>query len=237
VVWPPRACVDEDVGWLHVPVHEPGRVRRVKRRRDRGQQERGPLGRKRPLPVHHRAQVATGHIPHREIQDPVGLAGPVDGDDVRMVNRRGRQRLPDEPLTELAVPGQRRRENLQRDCPAQPLVPGPEHHGHSTGPDPRFQVIPGHHRPRRQPGKQPAGLPGRRLAGHPHLPLRPTVTAPIMAVAHAPRDGIEHVAADLAVPPACTGTATTPPADLPGRRPAPFLRGAAPSWAVCTSGG
>ena len=41
-------------------------------------------------PAQQRPDVPAGHIAHRDEQDPVGLAGLVDRDDVRIVDRRGR---------------------------------------------------------------------------------------------------------------------------------------------------
>src|SRR5262249_30914328 len=102
------------------------------------------------------------HVPHRDIENAVRLVRRVHGDDVGVVDGYRGPRLANEPLTELPVPGERRREDLQRHGPPEPHVLGAEYDGHSPGPDPLLHSVSGYHGTRSQP---PAEAP-RRLPGH-----------------------------------------------------------------------
>ena len=59
-------------------------------------------------------QVDALHEPHRDVGHAVLFAGPVDGDYVRVVDRRGEARLSYESLPEALLVGQVRRNELQR---------------------------------------------------------------------------------------------------------------------------
>jgi hypothetical protein len=95
-----------------------------------------------PLPVQHPPQVPALHEPHRDEQRAFGLAGLVDRDDVRVIDRRRRPGLGDEPAPERRVCGQCRGEDLQGHQPAQPLVAGTEHQPHPAHPDLGLQPVP-----------------------------------------------------------------------------------------------
>jgi hypothetical protein len=104
----------------------------------RGVQGRGHLGDERgrtsrpehTLPLQQSPQVTAADELHRDEQHAAYLAGVVDRDHVRVIHRGGRARLSDEATSEGTVGRQRRREDLQRDQPVQPLVAGPVHHAH-----------------------------------------------------------------------------------------------------------
>jgi hypothetical protein len=65
-------------------VHEPGRVRRVERRRYLRYQRGGPAGLQPPAgPPDQRRQVTARHEPRRDVQQALGLAGRVNRDDVQ----------------------------------------------------------------------------------------------------------------------------------------------------------
>ena len=85
--------------------------------------ERAPE-RQPPLLPDQRLQVGAVHEGHRDIEQAVLLAGVVDRDDVRVVERGGKPGLAQEAVAEvgLADPG---REQLQRREAAEPDVLGP----------------------------------------------------------------------------------------------------------------
>ena len=64
------ALVEQHVGRLHVPVHERPPVGGVERAGDLGQHRQRPLGRERPLPPQHAAQIAALHEAHRQVGYP-----------------------------------------------------------------------------------------------------------------------------------------------------------------------
>ena len=133
---PSGTGIDEDVGRLDVPMDQPVGVGGIQGRGDRGEQGDDPVAGQRSLPLENGAQISRGHEPHREVKHAVGRARRVNGNDVRVVDRRDGAGLPDEPLAELPVVGQRGREDLQGDRPAERLVVGAEYHRHPAGADP-----------------------------------------------------------------------------------------------------
>jgi len=66
---------------------------------------------------------------------PPGLLDRVEGDDVRVVQRRDRPGLVLEPHPALGVVGHVRREDLERDLPAQVASPSPGRPPPSSGPE------------------------------------------------------------------------------------------------------
>ena len=79
---------EQDVGGLDVAMDEPGAVGGVERRAELGDHA-GRAGRLEGAALaHQRAQVPALDVTHRDVRDPVLLARVVDGDDVRMVDRR-----------------------------------------------------------------------------------------------------------------------------------------------------
>ena len=173
VIGPSGPRVHQHVGRLHVTVHQPGRVRGIQRRGHRRDDRGRPPRRQRALTPEQRAHVAAGHVPHRDEQHATRLAGLEHRDDVRVIHRRGRLRFPQEPLTELRIGRQRRRQDLQRHQPAQPLIPGPEHHRHPALADLLLQEIPGQPRARGHPGRQTASIPGHLTVHRASPPASP----------------------------------------------------------------
>ena len=103
-----------------------------------------PDQRQRARSAQQRRDVPAGHMPHREIQHPADLADLIDRDDVRVIDRRRRLRLVQEPLPELLIGGQRRRQQLQGHPPVQPLIIGAEHYRHPARAYLAFQPVPRH---------------------------------------------------------------------------------------------
>jgi hypothetical protein len=126
-------------------MHEAGGVRGVQGRGDGGEKGSDPVAGQRALLPDDRAQVPADDEPHRQVEHAVRLAGGVDGNDVQVVNGGDSARLPDEPLAELRVVGERGREDLQRDGPAEGLVPRAEDDCHPSGADLRLHPVPRDH--------------------------------------------------------------------------------------------
>ena len=110
---------DQDVGGLDVAMNQPAAVGGVERGGELLEQLDCPVRLDRPVLDQHLAQVGAGDVIHHEEQHPLVLAGVVDPDDVRVVQRRGDPHLALEPLAELLVLGQRGGEDLQRIDPVQ----------------------------------------------------------------------------------------------------------------------
>ena len=143
---------DQQVGRLHVAVHDAGPVRGADRVGRLGHQVADHLGverlaaaqqRRERLPVdelHHeeRARQA-GAVRSAEQR---GLPDVVDRRDARVVQRRGVPGLGLEPGAEQRVVGVLALEHLDRHGPAQRGVGGPPDLAHATGRDPRLQPVP-----------------------------------------------------------------------------------------------
>ena len=72
-------------------------------------------GLERRLLVEQTGEVGAVDVAHRDVELPVGLAGVVDREDVRVIERGRQLALDEEPLAEALVGRQFRREQLQRD--------------------------------------------------------------------------------------------------------------------------
>ncbi len=135
VLRPSRPLVQQDVRGLDVPVHQADSVRGVQRGRHRGDDRRDPVRWQRPLTAQQRPDVPAPHQAHGDEQHLADLAGVVHRDDVRVLDGRRRPRLPDEALPEHVVRAHRRRHDLQRHQPVQPLIARAEDHGHPARAD------------------------------------------------------------------------------------------------------
>ena len=117
--------VEQDVGRLHVAVDEALRVRGVERVGDLRRDRHGPLRRQRALATQERLEVGPVHVPHRDEEPALGLAGLVDRDDVRVVEARGEPGFLQHPLAEPVVVRQALAQQLQRDRTLEPRVVRP----------------------------------------------------------------------------------------------------------------
>jgi hypothetical protein len=79
---------EQDVGGLDVAVHEPGGVRGVEGRGDLHHDRRGLADAERPRAPQPRGEVLPADVAHDDVGHAVVLAGAVDRDDVRMLDRR-----------------------------------------------------------------------------------------------------------------------------------------------------
>jgi hypothetical protein len=106
---------DEDVGRLDVAVHEAERVRGGEAGRDLGHDPHGVCGVERPVGADERAEVGALDEAHGQEERPFDLAGLVDRDDVRVVDRGRELRLALEALAEARVVSALGRDQLERD--------------------------------------------------------------------------------------------------------------------------
>jgi hypothetical protein len=100
----------------------------------------------------HSLEGVARHEPHRDELHAVGLAGRVDGDDVRVVDGRHGPGLAHEPHPDRFVA----REQLQRHDPAEPLVARLVDRRHPADADQPLKQVPGHPEPRGKPGQRAA---------------------------------------------------------------------------------
>ncbi len=142
---------DEDVRGLDVAVHVARAVDRVQRVAQAGDQVGGGLRRERAL-APARPQVGADHEAHREIGDAVGLARGVDGDHVRVLDRRRGARLLHEALADRGILEQLRCDQLEGDDAIERDFTGAVDHAHSPAADHRLDAVSRDHRPGREQG-------------------------------------------------------------------------------------
>jgi hypothetical protein len=90
-----------------------------------------------------RVQVGPADVAHHQVQRAVVVAGRVDRDHVRVVDRRGHPPLALEALAELAVAGPVGRQQLQRDGPAEAQLGRAVDHAHAAAAGDRFDAAAG----------------------------------------------------------------------------------------------
>ena len=125
----------EHVARLDVTMHETSRVGGVQRVSDLGEhgdravRSQGPFARNRPT------KIGPVDVAHRDVQHPVRVAGVMDGNDARMLDRRRLPRLAQEPSPVLTVLRELGREQLERDVPVEPRIERPVDDAHPAGTD------------------------------------------------------------------------------------------------------
>src|SRR5262249_49331661 len=92
--------VEQDIRRLHVPMHESLRVRSVERRGDLSADRDGWRRLERALCAQERTEVGPVYEPHREVDAAVDVAGVVDWNDVRMLERHDKLGLTGKALAE-----------------------------------------------------------------------------------------------------------------------------------------
>ena len=127
--------LEQDVRRLDVAVDEPTLVCLVERSRDLGDDRRGARRIERAFARDELAQVLAVHVAHRQIQGALVLAGLVDRDDVRVVERGGDPRLALEASAETWVLGQLGRDELERDVAVELLLVGEVDDAHAATAD------------------------------------------------------------------------------------------------------
>ena len=133
---------DQDVGRLHVAMHEPARMGGVERAGDLREQRHGlprierpfgkPLREARPL-----------HVAHGDEQPSVGLSRLVHRDDVRVVEACSQLRLTQVALAKSRVPGEVRSEQLRRHFPPQAEILGEVDDAHAAASEHRPDPVAG----------------------------------------------------------------------------------------------
>jgi hypothetical protein len=111
-------------------VHDPVLMGVVEPARGLGRDPERVVDRELPLPPEPVAQRLSLDVRHGEPELPAGLAGVMDGQDVRMLQPGGQPDLPLEPLGAQRR-GQLGQEDFQRDRPVVPEVLGQVDRGHA----------------------------------------------------------------------------------------------------------
>ena len=132
---------DQDVAGLDVAVHEPASVRRVERPRHLRDDRERPPRLQRPGAAQERAQIAALDVAHGQERRPLSVAGVIDRDDVRVIERGRDPRLAQEALPERVLVHKLGRQDLQRHLALQPLVLGEVHRAHRPAPDHRLDAV------------------------------------------------------------------------------------------------
>jgi hypothetical protein len=122
-------ATDQDVGRLHVAVHQPALVRGIERRGNRVGDSLDAVHIEL-APVDDLAQVGARHEAHRQVEDALEFPAPVNGDDVRMLQRGRQPGLGLEARDRLRVLGVLGRDDLQRHGPIQLRVRRLVDHAH-----------------------------------------------------------------------------------------------------------
>ena len=220
----PAVVAEQEVGGLDVAVDEAAAVGVVEGPGGLEADEQGLRRREPDALVEHGAQAAAAEVLGDDVGRAVVVAPVVDGDDVRVVQGRGRLRLGPEAAEEGVVVGEGGVQDLHRDPAAEAHVVGQEDLGRRAGADGGDEPIP--------PAQDATDLV--RHAGHDHAarvsggPGRPG--APLRR---------------------CEGPdwRRWPPMRRPPRTPMPGADGAAPAsrssrwslprccWAAATRGG
>ncbi len=136
--------VQEHVGRLHVAVDQPPRVRCVERARHL-RDDPGRDGRLQAAVGESALEVAPLDVAHGDEQEVLGLARLVDGHDVRVVDRGGQLRLPQEPAPARRVLAQCGRQQLERDAALESRILGQVDDARSAPAEQRPDPVPGEH--------------------------------------------------------------------------------------------
>jgi hypothetical protein len=88
-------------------------------------------------------EIRAADVAHRDVQLACDLACVVDGNDVRVIDRRSQPRLGQKPLAEVLVLGQFRRKDLQRHVAVESEIVGAIDDTHPATADLRLQPIAG----------------------------------------------------------------------------------------------
>ena len=126
---------EQDVGGLDVTMDQASPMCGVERIAHLGDELDGALRVQPPEDLQQAREVAAVHIPHRQVEQPVGLARSVDRDDVGMLEARDEPRLAQEALAEPLVARQALREDLHGHSPVEREVFGRIHRSHRSAAD------------------------------------------------------------------------------------------------------
>ncbi len=138
----PGADVEQDIGRLDVAVDEAARVGGVEGTRNLGE-DRDRLRRLERAVPQPLLEVASLDVAHRDEEQLAELAGLVDRDDVRVVDRGRELRLAQEAVAERFVLGEVGGEELERDVALQALVLGQVDDAHAAAAEQGLDAVPG----------------------------------------------------------------------------------------------
>ena len=116
-------------------------MRGVQRAGELPDERDGPLRLQRPLTTQQSREVDPVDEPHRDVQEPTGVARLVDGDDPGVFDRRGKTGLAQEPLAIRRVLRNRAQQQLQRDLAPEPEVLRAVHDPHPAAPEQRIDPV------------------------------------------------------------------------------------------------
>ncbi len=134
--------VEQDVGRLHVTMHEAscvGSIQSARQLRECANRIRDVESTEPEAPV----EVTSLDVAHGDEQEVVHPPGLVDRDDVRVVDRCGQLRFTQEALAERFFVGESCRNDLERDLPLEAEVLGQVDDAHSTPAEQRFDPVAG----------------------------------------------------------------------------------------------
>ena len=152
------AGIEQHVGGLHVPVDEPASMGGVEGAGNLRQQLDRVLGVERAL-AQALLEVRALDIAHGDEKQAVGLAGLVDGDDVRVVDRGCELGLFEKPLAEGLVLGKARSQELQRHLSLQPQILGQVDDAHASSAEQGLDPVAGKLGPKPGVGYGHSSLP------------------------------------------------------------------------------
>ena len=150
--------IDQHVGRLDVPVHQPGGVRGIQGRGHRGD-DRGRAGRRQRAQLGAPASRTSPPGTYRMAMNSTPSASPASntgmmcGSSTAAADRDSRMKR----CRNSSSVGQRGREDLERYLPVKPLVLGAEYHRHPALADLLLQAVPGDPRTGGEAGEKPDG--------------------------------------------------------------------------------
>jgi hypothetical protein len=122
---------DQDVGRLHITMHQPDLMRCLQRRRHLLDNRHRPLRRQRTL-IQHRLQITTLDQPHVHEQTPVDLPKTMNRHHMRLIERSRRPRLQPKPPLKILIISELRQQQLQRHHTTRQRIISPPHLPHAT---------------------------------------------------------------------------------------------------------
>ena len=134
--------IEEQVRGLDVAVDEPARVCRVERSGSLLSDPNRTSRFQRAL-AEHLLQVGAVDEAHRDVQLAVDLAGVVNGDDIRVLERRRQPRLAQEALPERSIRSEVRGKQLQCDVAVEREIARAVDDPHPAAADDRLDPVPG----------------------------------------------------------------------------------------------
>ena len=122
----------QDVAGFDIAVYEAVRVRSIEGGGQLGQDPGAAGGSQPALGRNHGAQIGALDVAHRDVEQTGRVADFVHRDHVGVLDRSCDLAFMLEAAAELGVVGELRRDDLQRDRPRGPQLPGPVHDAHAA---------------------------------------------------------------------------------------------------------